>query len=83
MSAQKAKPEVVAQVARLACKERLSYDGFAHVCQHARRKLKLEKHKRERRLLQLLTAEELNRERERCGLYTLRRVQLHRFTRRA
>ena len=61
MSAQKAKSEIVAQLVRLARKERLSYDEFAYVCQQARRKLKLEKPKRERRLPQLLTAEELNR----------------------
>ncbi|GAA5502706.1 tyrosine recombinase XerC [Deinococcus xinjiangensis] len=61
MSAHKAKSEVVAQLVRLARKERLSYDEFAYVCQQARKKLKLEKPKRERRLPQLLTAEELNR----------------------
>ncbi|CAM4004298.1 tyrosine-type recombinase/integrase, partial [Deinococcus marmoris] len=61
MSDHKAKSEVVAQLVRLARKERLSYDEFAYVCQQARRKLKLEKPKREHRLPQLLTGEELNR----------------------
>ena len=51
----------MAQLVRLARKERLSYDEFAYVCQQARKKLKLEKPKRERRLPQLLTGEELNR----------------------
>ncbi|WP_415784275.1 hypothetical protein [Deinococcus saxicola] len=60
-SDQKAKSEVIAQLVHLARKERLSYDEFAYVCQQARKKLKLEKPKRERRLPQLLTAEELNR----------------------
>ncbi len=60
MSDQKAKSEVVAQLVRLARKERLSYDEFAYVCQQARRKLNLEKPKRERRLPQLLTSKQSN-----------------------
>ncbi|WP_161884370.1 hypothetical protein [Deinococcus alpinitundrae] len=49
----------MAQLVRLARRERLSYDEFAYVCQQARKKLKLEKPRRERRLPQFLTAEEL------------------------
>ena len=47
MSDQKTKSEVVAQLVRLARRERLSYDDFAYVCQQARKKLKLKKPKRE------------------------------------
>ena len=61
MSDQKAKSEVVAQLVRLARRERLSYDDFAYICQQARKKLKLKKPKREHRLPHLLTAEELTR----------------------
>lgn len=61
MSNQKAKSEVVAQLVRLARKERLNYDEFAYICQQARKKLGLKKPKREHRLPQLLTGEELNR----------------------
>lgn len=61
MSDPKAKSEVVAQLVRLARRECLSYDDFAYVCQQARKKLKLEKPKREHRLPHLLTAEELTR----------------------
>lgn len=58
---EKAKSEVVAQIVRLARKERLSYEDFRYVCQQARRKLGLRKPKRERKLPQLLPAAELKR----------------------
>ncbi|GMA14361.1 hypothetical protein E5F05_01985 (plasmid) [Deinococcus metallilatus] len=58
-STQKAKFELVAQLVRLARKERLSYDEFGYVCQQARRKLGLKKPRRERKLPQLLTLNEL------------------------
>lgn len=60
-SSEKAKSEVVAQLVRLARKEHLSYDEFGYICQQARKKLKLKKPKREQRLPQLLTSEELGR----------------------
>jgi integrase len=60
-STQKAKSELVVQLVRLARKERLSYDEFGYVCQQARKKLGLKKPKRERKLPQLLTADELTR----------------------
>lgn len=60
-STQKAKSELVAQLVRLARKERLSYDEFGYLCQQARKKLGLKKPKRERKLPQLLTADELAR----------------------
>lgn len=58
---QKAKSELIAQLVRLARKERLSYDEFGYVCQQARKKLGLKKPRRDRKLPQLLTAEELTR----------------------
>lgn len=58
-SAQKAKSKLVAQLVRLARKDRLTYDEFGYVCQQARKKLGLKKPKRERKLPQLLTADEL------------------------
>lgn len=61
MSPEKAKSEVINQLVRLARKERLTYDEFGYICQQARRKLSLKKPKRERRLPQLLTGEELHR----------------------
>ena len=61
MSVQKAKSEVMAQLVRLARNERLSYDEFAYACQQALKELRLKKPKRERRLPQLLTPEELSR----------------------
>lgn len=60
-STAKAKSELVAQLVRLARKERLSYDEFGYVCQQARKKLGLKKPKRERKLPQLLSADELAR----------------------
>lgn len=60
-STEKAKSELVAQLVRLAKRERLSYDEFGYMCQQARKKLGLKKPKRERKLPQLLTAEELTR----------------------
>lgn len=49
-STQKAKSELVAQIVRLAKKERLSYDEFGYVCQQARKKLGLKKPRRDRKL---------------------------------
>lgn len=60
-STEKAKSELVAQIVRLARKERLSYDEFGYVCQQARKKLGLKKPRQDRKLPQLLTAEELTR----------------------
>ena len=61
MPTEKAKSLVVAQIVRLARKERLSYDDFRYVCQQARRKLGLRKPQRERKLPQLLPEAELKR----------------------
>ena len=61
LSSEKAKSEMVTQLVRLARKEHLSYDEFGYICQQARKKLKLKKPKREQRLPQLLTSEELGR----------------------
>lgn len=58
---EKAKSLVVAQIVRLARKERLSYDDFRYVCQQARKKLGLRKPQRERKLPQLLPEAELKR----------------------
>ncbi|CAM4330555.1 tyrosine-type recombinase/integrase [Deinococcus marmoris] len=60
-SSENAKSELVAQLVRLARREHLSYDEFGYICQQARKKLKLKKPKREQRLPQLLTSEELGR----------------------
>lgn len=49
-STQKAKSELVAQLVRLARKERLSYDEFGYICQQARKKLGLKKPRRDRKL---------------------------------
>jgi integrase/recombinase XerD len=57
----KAKSHVVAQIVRIARKERLSYADFVYVCQQARRKLGLRKAKKERRLPRLLPAADLER----------------------
>jgi len=57
----KAKSQVVAQLVRLARKERLDYNDFLYVCQQARKKLGLRKTKRERKLPQLLPEAELKR----------------------
>ena len=58
---EKAKSHVVAQVVRIARKERLSYADFLYVCQEARRKLGLHKPKKERKLPQLLPEADLKR----------------------
>ncbi len=57
----KAKSVLVEQLAKLARRAHLDYDGFLYVCQQARRKLGLHKPKREQRLPQLLTETELKR----------------------
>ena len=57
----KAKSRVVADLVRIARKERLDYDGFLYVCQQARKKLGLRKPKKERALPQLLTEADLKR----------------------
>jgi len=49
--AEKAKSHVVAQIVRIARKERLNYANFLYVCRQARRKLGLRKPKQERKLL--------------------------------
>ena len=60
-SDEKAKSDVVAQITRIARKERLNYADFLYVCQQVRRKLGLRKPKRERKLPQLLAEDDLNR----------------------
>jgi site-specific recombinase XerD len=65
-----AKSLIVAQLVRLARKERLDYATFLYVCQQARRKLGLRKPPQERRLPQLLPEAELKtffRVLARCG----------------
>jgi integrase len=65
-----AKSDAVAQLVRIARKNRFDYDDFLYVCQQARRKLGLRKTKRERKLPQLLTEAEIRRFFEaiqRCG----------------
>jgi integrase/recombinase XerD len=69
-SDERAKSQLVAQLVRLARKERLDYVAFLYVCQQARRKLGLHKPPRERKLPQLLLETELKkffRVIERCG----------------
>ncbi|HJY84393.1 MAG TPA: tyrosine-type recombinase/integrase [Candidatus Binatia bacterium] len=69
-SDERAKSPLVAQLVRLARKERLDYAAFLYVCQQARRKLGLHKPPRERKLPQLLPETELKkffRVLERCG----------------
>jgi site-specific recombinase XerD len=58
---EKAKSHVVAQIVRIARKERLSYADFVYVCQQARSKLRLRKPKMERKLPQLLPEADLKR----------------------
>lgn len=58
---EKAKSQVVAQIVRLARKERLGYADFLYVCQQARRKLGLKKPRKERKLPQLLPETDLKR----------------------
>lgn len=60
-SSDKAKSALVEQIARLAHRAHLDYDGFLYVCQQARRKLGLRKPRREQRLPRLLTEPELKR----------------------
>lgn len=60
-SEQKAKSQVVAQIVRVARKERLSYPDFLYVCQQARKKLGLRKPRTERKLPQLLPEADLKR----------------------
>ena len=57
----KAKSTLVAQLVRLARRERLSYDEFSYVCQQARKRLGLTRPPRVRPLPRLLTADELTR----------------------
>jgi site-specific recombinase XerD len=57
----KAKSHVVAQIVRIARRERLSYADFLYVCQQARRKLGLRKPTKERKLPQLLPETDLKR----------------------
>jgi integrase/recombinase XerD len=57
----KAKSQIIAQIVRIARKERLDYAGFIYVCQQVRRKLGLLKPKKERKLPQLLAETELKR----------------------
>jgi site-specific recombinase XerD len=58
---EKAKSHVVAQIVRIARKERLSYADFVYVCQQARKKLGLRKPRKERKLPQLLPEADLKR----------------------
>ena len=60
-SEEKAKSRLVAQLVRLARKERLGYEDFLYVCQQARKKLGLRKPTRERKLPQLLSDRELRK----------------------
>jgi integrase/recombinase XerD len=69
-SNESAKSQIVAQLMRLARKERLDYATFLYVCQQVRRKLGLRKPPRERRLPHLLPEADLKkffRVLERCG----------------
>ena len=70
ISKRNAKSDAVAQLVRIARKNRFDYDDFLYVCQQARRKLGLPKPKRERKLPQLLSEAEIRRFFEaiqRCG----------------
>ena len=58
---ERAKSHVVAQIVRLARKERLDYGDFLYVCQQARRKLGLRKPQKERKLPRLLPETDLQR----------------------
>ena len=58
---EKAKSQVVAQIVRIARKERLDYSDFIYVCQQGRRKLGLWKPKKERKLPELLAEADLRR----------------------
>jgi integrase/recombinase XerD len=57
----KAKSHAVAQIVRIARKERFDYADFLYICQQARRKLGLRKPKKERKLPQLLPETDLKR----------------------
>ncbi|MCI0338236.1 MAG: tyrosine-type recombinase/integrase [Acidobacteria bacterium] len=58
---EKAKSHIVAQIVRLARKERLDYTAFNYVCQQARKKLGLRRPRQERKLPQLLPETELRK----------------------
>lgn len=60
-SKQNAKSEAVKKIVRIARQHRLSYDAFISVCQQARKRLKMEKPKRERKLPELLSGTELKK----------------------
>jgi integrase/recombinase XerD len=53
--------EVVKKIVRIARQHRLGYDDFVYVCQQARIKLKLKKHKKDKRLPELLSLTELRK----------------------
>jgi len=55
------KIEIVEKFVRLARKERLTYDDFIYVCQQARKKLGLQKPRKEKRLPQILSETELKK----------------------
>ena len=57
----KAKSQAVAQIVRIARKERFDYAEFVYICQQVRRKLGLRKPKKERKLPQLLPETDLKR----------------------
>jgi len=57
----KAKSAIIAQLVRLARRERLNYDEFSDVCQRAMKHLGITKPPRARKLPHLLTADELTR----------------------
>ncbi len=56
-----AKLQTIAQIVRIARKERLDYADFLYVCQQVRRKLDLRRQKKEHKLPQLLAAADLKR----------------------
>jgi site-specific recombinase XerD len=57
----KAKSELVSQIARLVRRARLDYDEYLSVCRQVRRKLGLRRPRRQKKLPQLLTQEQLRR----------------------
>lgn len=70
VSEQKTKSEAIKKIVRIVRQHRLSYDGFISVCQQVRKRLKMEKPRRERRLPELLTLTELKKffkTVQRCG----------------
>ncbi len=60
-SNEKAKSQVIAEIARIARKERLNYADFIYVCQRVRRKLGLSRPRKDRKLPQLLPESELRK----------------------